>query len=131
MAERHVSGLRARGGFVVDLQWKNGMLAKAVIHSTAGQPCTIAYRDQFRQLEIKKDGMTTLSFSSGLARSRDYRQRISGPLLDRIDMQVEVPLVDFRELSSNATSGEKSKRSASGWCRRARPKATASASLPT
>lgn len=37
-----------------------------------------------------------------------YRQRISGPLLDRIDLHVEVPLVDFRELSSNATSGDKS-----------------------
>lgn len=36
-----------------------------------------------------------------------YRQRISGPLLDRIDLHVEVPLVDFRELSS-ASSGEKS-----------------------
>jgi magnesium chelatase family protein len=29
-----------------------------------------------------------------------YRQRISGPLLDRIDLHVEVPLVEFRELSS-------------------------------
>ncbi len=28
-----------------------------------------------------------------------YRQRISGPLLDRIDLHVEVPLVEFRELS--------------------------------
>jgi magnesium chelatase family protein len=37
-----------------------------------------------------------------------YRQRISGPLLDRIDLHVEVPLVDFRELSSSAHSGEKS-----------------------
>jgi len=37
-----------------------------------------------------------------------YRQRISGPLLDRIDLHVEVPLVDFRELSSNAPNGEKS-----------------------
>ena len=37
-----------------------------------------------------------------------YRQRISGPLLDRIDLHVEVPLVDFRELSSNTTSGDKS-----------------------
>ncbi|GAA5484828.1 competence protein ComM [Haloferula sargassicola] len=37
----------------------------------------------------------------------NYRQRISGPLLDRIDLHVEVPLVDFRELSSG-TSGEKS-----------------------
>jgi magnesium chelatase family protein len=37
-----------------------------------------------------------------------YRQRISGPLLDRIDLHVEVPIVDFRELSSQSTSGEKS-----------------------
>ena len=37
-----------------------------------------------------------------------YRQRISGPLLDRIDLHVEVPLVDFRELSANAPNGEKS-----------------------
>ena len=38
----------------------------------------------------------------------NYRQRISGPLLDRIDLHVEVPLVEFRELSSNASTGEKS-----------------------
>jgi magnesium chelatase family protein len=38
----------------------------------------------------------------------NYRQRISGPLLDRIDIHCEVPLVDFRELSSNAATGEKS-----------------------
>lgn len=37
-----------------------------------------------------------------------YRQRISGPLLDRIDLHVEVPLVDFRDLSSNAASGDSS-----------------------
>lgn len=37
-----------------------------------------------------------------------YRQRISGPLLDRIDLHVEVPLVDFRELSSDTNTGEKS-----------------------
>lgn len=37
-----------------------------------------------------------------------YRQRISGPLLDRIDLHVEVPLVDFRELSSDSNTGEKS-----------------------
>jgi len=36
-----------------------------------------------------------------------YRNRISGPLLDRIDLHVEVPAVDFRELSSLA-AGESS-----------------------
>lgn len=38
----------------------------------------------------------------------NYRQRISGPLLDRIDLHVEVPLVDFRDLSSNTATGDKS-----------------------
>jgi magnesium chelatase family protein len=38
----------------------------------------------------------------------NYRQRISGPLLDRIDLHVEVPLVDFRELTGNAPTGDKS-----------------------
>jgi magnesium chelatase family protein len=37
-----------------------------------------------------------------------YRQRISGPLLDRIDIHVEVPLVPFRELSSEGGGGESS-----------------------
>ncbi|MEI6491068.1 MAG: ATP-binding protein [Verrucomicrobiota bacterium] len=30
-----------------------------------------------------------------------YRSRISGPLLDRIDIHVEAPAVNYRELSSN------------------------------
>jgi magnesium chelatase family protein len=38
----------------------------------------------------------------------NYRQRISGPLLDRIDLHVEVPLVDFKELSSDGGGGETS-----------------------
>ncbi len=38
----------------------------------------------------------------------NYRQRISGPLLDRIDLHVEVPAVEFRELSSTETTGESS-----------------------
>lgn len=38
----------------------------------------------------------------------NYRQRISGPLLDRIDLHVEVPLVDFRELTNDHSGGESS-----------------------
>jgi magnesium chelatase family protein len=33
-----------------------------------------------------------------------YRQRISGPLLDRIDIHVEVPAVEFKELASQETA---------------------------
>lgn len=38
----------------------------------------------------------------------NYRQRISGPLLDRIDIHVEVPLVDFKDLTSDTVTGESS-----------------------
>jgi len=32
-----------------------------------------------------------------------YRQRISGPLLDRIDLHIEVPAVEYRDISSTRT----------------------------
>ena len=38
----------------------------------------------------------------------NYRNRISGPLLDRIDLHVEVPLVDFKELSNHQSQSESS-----------------------
>jgi len=38
----------------------------------------------------------------------NYRQRISGPLLDRIDIHVEVPSVSFRDLQSLDNGGDSS-----------------------
>jgi magnesium chelatase family protein len=37
-----------------------------------------------------------------------YRSRVSGPLLDRMDLHVEVPAVPFRDLSQRGPSGETS-----------------------
>jgi magnesium chelatase family protein len=38
----------------------------------------------------------------GAARVRQYRGRISGPLLDRFDLQIEVPQVAFSELATES-----------------------------
>jgi len=37
----HVTGLRARGGFEVDLRWSDGRLDEATLRSNAGTPCRI------------------------------------------------------------------------------------------
>ncbi len=40
-ADGKVEGMRAHGAFEVDMQWKDGKLTEAVIHSEKGQPCRL------------------------------------------------------------------------------------------
>ncbi len=49
----HVSGLRARGGFTVDIEWKEGELMEAVIRSTAGNDGVFRYRDHIEDFRLK------------------------------------------------------------------------------
>ena len=48
-----VVGLRARGGFTVDLAWKNGQLTEAVVHSTAGLPVKVVCGDRTWELKLE------------------------------------------------------------------------------
>ncbi len=50
-----VTGLVARGGFVVDIEWKEGRLVQAKIHSRLGNTCTVKYGEKSITLPLKKD----------------------------------------------------------------------------
>ena len=51
-----VTGLCARGGFVVDLDWKDGALTRAVIHSKLGNPCLVRCGEHEIKLQTDEGG---------------------------------------------------------------------------
>ena len=56
-----VSGLRARGGFQVDMTWQDGKLTSATIHSDTGKPCSVSYGGKTVDFKIKKGTFITLN----------------------------------------------------------------------
>ncbi len=50
-----VTGLRARGGFEIDLYWENGRLDRARIKSVTGTHCRVRYGDETIRLNLKRN----------------------------------------------------------------------------
>ncbi len=54
-------GLRARGGFEVDVEWQDGKLVAATLRSRHGQPCKVRCGDKAADLKIPAGGAATIS----------------------------------------------------------------------
>ena len=59
-SEGSVSGLCARGGFEIDMQWKDGKVTAATIRSRMGGKTTIKYNGTQKTIKVKKGGHVTL-----------------------------------------------------------------------
>ncbi len=55
-----VRGIRARGGFELDVTWRGGILQEAVLRGTPGRVAQVRYRDALSRVRIGKDGSARL-----------------------------------------------------------------------
>lgn len=71
-----ITGLRARGGFEVDVQWENGKLTQAVIRSVGGTACKVRYGSQTQSFNLANE--QTVVFSPELSDDGQALRSIGG-----------------------------------------------------
>lgn len=60
-SQGHISGLKARGGFEIDMEWNNSTLTSATIKATQRGTCKVRVGDKIIDLTLAKGEKRTLS----------------------------------------------------------------------
>lgn len=77
LASGKITGLKARGGFEVDIEWKDGKLKKLIVQSTIGGNCRLRLSDQ-----VSLNGNANLLKSKGENTNKFYQvNKIKSPML--------------------------------------------------
>ena len=56
-----IKGLRARGGFEVDVEWEGGVMSTTTIYATADNECIVKYKDNVVIIDLKKGESISLN----------------------------------------------------------------------
>ena len=87
---------------------EDGIVTISRVNATLSYPCNLMLVASMNPCKCGYLGDTTRNCSCTESEVNRYRSRISGPLLDRIDIQVQVENVNYDDLSS-VKMGESSK----------------------
>ena len=60
IANGRISGLRARGGYEAEIEWRDGELTEAVLVAKQPGPCVVRYRGQVRTVELEAGRRTSI-----------------------------------------------------------------------
>lgn len=91
-----VKGLRARGGFTVDMEWKNGKITKAIIYSSLGGNCRVRTTTKVsaKGFELKQAEGKNLNDFYFMGQAPDLVKGENAVLLQQLELK-ETSLVDF------------------------------------
>ena len=74
------------------------------VNRTATYPCNFMVIAALNPCPCGNWGSEVKECSCTMDQIKKYQKKISGPLLDRIDIQIEVPAVKYKEIASNEKS---------------------------
>lgn len=116
--EGHIKGVRTRGGFTVDVEWKNGKVVALAIRSERGGVCRIREGMSVREQVIETEcGKCYLMFGDSIGiveESMDFAQR-----------QLRFALTKIKEAATAESLLSREKRIKKGWGEPVSPRSTA------
>ncbi len=88
---------------------EDGVVTISRVHGTLSYPCTMMVVAAMNPCPCGNFGSPVKKCICSQQAVNRYLSKVSGPLLDRLDLHIEVPPVDFNDLSSKET-GESSEQ---------------------